>query len=166
MPTESRTIAGPQQAGSWRVGVLSDTHGYIDEAALSLLSEVDLILHAGDIDGPEVLDALQAIGRVVPVRGNMDNGSWAEHLPFEEFVEIGPVLVYLIHDRARISLDPESAGINVVISGHTHRPETIRKKGVLYLNPGSASFPRGGRPASIALLEIAESRIVCRHVTF
>jgi putative phosphoesterase len=145
--------------------VLSDTHGHINEAALAILKQTDVILHAGDIDRPEVLDALHTIGRIIPVRGNMDIGAWAEQLPKEEFVELGPILIYVTHDRTKISLDPEAAGIHVVVSGHTHRPEMMRKNGVLYLNPGSASFPRGGPQASIALLRINDGIIACRHIT-
>ena len=147
-----------------KIGVLSDTHGHLGKHIIEALSDTDLILHAGDIDGPEVLQALREIGTVLPVRGNMDYGAWAHDMPREEFVDLGGILVYMIHDVNHISLNPAAADIRIVVSGHTHRPEIIKKKGVLYLNPGSASFPRGGFSASIALIEINGAHIACRHI--
>lgn len=147
-----------------KIGVISDTHGRLDKHTIDILSDTDLILHAGDFDGPEVLAELEKIGTVVPVRGNMDYGVWSQHIPREEFVEVGGLLVYMIHDVNQISLDPAAADIRIVISGHTHRPACTKKAGVLYLNPGSASFPRGGAAASIALVDIKAGKIVCRHI--
>lgn len=157
-------------ARSWRgpaprtIGVLSDTHGHIEQSALEILRATDLILHAGDLDRPEVLNKLKSIAPVVAVRGNMDTGPWSQDLPLEEFVEAGDVLIYLIHDLSRITLVPETAGIRVVVSGHTHRPQGTDKNGVLYLNPGSASFPRGGHKGGLALLEITGRKIVWRYI--
>jgi putative phosphoesterase len=147
-----------------KIGVISDTHGQLDKHAIDILSDTDLILHAGDIDGPEVLDALEKIGTVVPVRGNMDYGVWSRHIPREEFVEVGGLLVYMIHDVNQIGLDPAAADIRIVISGHTHRPVRMKNAGVLYLNPGSASFPRGGAAASVARVDIKAGKIFCRHI--
>jgi hypothetical protein len=147
-----------------KIGVISDTHGRLDKHAIDILSDTDLILHAGDIDGPEVLAELKKIGTVVPVRGNMDYGVWSHHIPREEFVEVGGLLVYMIHDVNQISLDPAAADIRIVISGHTPRPACTKKAGVLYLNPGSASFPRGGAAASVALVDIKAGKIGCRHI--
>lgn len=147
-----------------RIGVLSDTHGQIDKPIIDALTDTDLILHAGDIDGPEVLASLSNAGIVVPVCGNMDYGAWAHDLPREEFVDLGGILVYMIHDLNHISLNPAAADIRIVVSGHTHRPELKKKNGVFYLNPGSASFPRGGFKASIALIEIKGAHIACRHI--
>lgn len=147
-----------------KIGVLSDTHGHLDKHAIDILSDTDLILHAGDIDGPEVIKKLEKIGQVVPVRGNMDHGVWSHQIPREEFVEVGGLLAYMIHDVNQISLDPAAADIRIVISGHTHRPVSMEKAGVLYLNPGSASFPRGDAAASVALIEIKAGKIACRHI--
>jgi len=147
-----------------KIGVLSDTHGHIDNHVIDALIDSDLILHAGDIDGPEILQRLRKVGTVVPVRGNMDHGVWAQDMPREEYVDLGGILVYMIHDLSHISLDPAAADVRIVVSGHTHRPEIMKKNGVLYLNPGSASFPRGGFEASIALIEITNAQIACRHI--
>jgi putative phosphoesterase len=164
MRANTHTDRTSENPGALVIGVLSDTHGHLDDAARQILSQTDLILHAGDIDRPVILDTLKSMKPVVPVRGNMDGGPWARQLAEEEFVEVGPILIYLIHDRTKMSLVPEKADIRVVVSGHTHRPEMENKKGVLYLNPGSASFPRGGHPASLALLEISGNSIACRHI--
>jgi uncharacterized protein len=162
---DSYPIAEPSgRCDVMKIGVLSDTHGQLDKHAIDILSDTDLILHAGDIDGPEVLKKMEKIGTVVPVRGNMDHGVWSQHIPREEVVEVGGLLVYMIHDVNQISLDPVAADIRIVISGHTHRPVRMEKAGVLYLNPGSASYPRGGSTASIALVEIKSGNIVSRHI--
>ena len=153
-----------EQRRAWKIGVLSDTHGHIDKAIIEALIGTDLILHAGDIDGPEVLEVLSKLGAVVPVRGNMDYGAWAQDLPKEEFVDLGSILVYIIHDLNHISLNPAASDIRIVVSGHTHRPEIMEKQGVIYLNPGSASFPRGGFNASIALIKINGAHIECQHI--
>ena len=166
MRTDTGTARTSRRPDALTIGVLSDTHGHIGQAAREILSCADLLLHAGDIDGPEVLAILQSMAPVVAVRGNMDRGAWAAKLPDEEIVEAGAILIYVIHDLAGITLDPRTADIQIVVSGHTHRPHLRHANGVLYLNPGSASLPRGGDRATVALIEIAGLEISCRHVAF
>lgn len=166
MPPKAHSDRDRKGPGTLRIGVLSDTHGHLDDALTATMDGADLILHAGDIDRPDVLERLASLGPVIAVRGNMDWGPWSHHLPDEEIVEAGAVLIYMIHDLTRISLVPETADIRIVISGHTHRPEMIMKNGVLYLNPGSASSPRGGHQATMAWVEISGVEIACRHVAF
>ena len=96
----------------------------------------------------------------------MDHGAWCRDLSNEAFVEAGSINIYMRHDLSRIDLDPAAADIRVVISGHTHRPSLMTKNGVLYINPGSASFPRGGFPASIAVLRVNGQEVICRHIEF
>ena len=141
------------------VGVISDTHGHLAQRADALLDRVDLIIHAGDIDTPEVLRQLQSKGPLVAVKGNMDWGPWTRPLKPYELIQIGTVWIYVLHDLTRLDLNPAGADIGIVISGHTHQPANERKNGVLYLNPGSASFPRRQQRASLALLTITETRI-------
>jgi len=166
MRTEAASAKPSQGSDALTLGVLSDTHGHMDEAARDILRGADLILHAGDIDGPAILATLEAMAPVVAVRGNMDRGAWADRLPDEEIVEAGAIRLYMIHDLTRISLDPETADIRIVVSGHTHRPKIREKGGVVYLNPGSASLPRGGHRPTVALVEITGPAIACRHVAF
>ena len=147
-----------------RIAVLSDTHGRLDRQIFNIVEESDLILHAGDLDNLETLQLLGKAGNVVAVCGNMDFGVWSQSLPREEYVEAGDILIYMLHDMNGINLDPESADIQIVVSGHTHRPSAVHKKGVLYLNPGSPSFPRGGNDASMALIDINGGHFTYRHI--
>lgn len=136
------------------VGVISDTHGLLRPAAEKALKGVELIIHAGDVGGAEVLKALNRIAPVAAVRGNMDRGDWAQKLPVQEIVKIGESLVYVIHDVHEIDLNPAAAGFRTVISGHSHRPSVVEQKGVLYLNPGSAGPRRFKLPVSLAVLTV------------
>ena len=137
------------------IGVISDTHGLLRPEAVEALRGVELILHAGDVGSPEVLDALQGIAPVVAVRGNNDKGAWAEELPAWEVAEVGVVFIYMIHDVKEIDLSPEGAGFQVVVSGHSHKPSVEERKGVLYVNPGSAGPRRFKLPISVARLTVS-----------
>ena len=98
------------------------------------------------------------------VRGNMDWGKWASKLPQEDLITIGAISIYALHDLTRLNLDPEVAGIQVVLSGHTHRPDARWRGSCLYLNPGSATLPRDGQAPSVALLEIRGTKIGYRFI--
>lgn len=154
-----RNASNGMDAGIIRVGVVSDTHGYLNPAIASIFGGVQRIIHTGDIESPAILTALARIAPVNPVRGNMDLGKWAAALPREDVLTVGGVTICALHDLTRLSLDPESAGIDVVLSGHTHRAEASWQGGCLFLNPGSASLPRHGQAPSVALLAIEGSRI-------
>ena len=136
------------------VGVISDTHGLIRPQAVAALQGSELILHAGDIGAPEVLDALRRIAPVVAVRGNNDTQPWAGGLPETEVVTIGEACLFLLHDRHRLDLDPAAGGFHAVISGHSHKPLVERRGGVLYLNPGSAGPRRFSLPIAVARLRV------------
>lgn len=141
------------------VGVISDTHGTLSAAAKNALSGVDRILHAGDVDGPEILKLLDDIAPVTAVRGNMDHGRWADALHPADMISIGGTLIYMLHNLDALDLDPVAAGIKVVISGHTHQAHIETIHGVLYVNPGSASHGRYGSPSSIAIIKFSNGRI-------
>jgi len=147
-----------------RIGVISDTHGQVPAPALGVLEEVSMIIHAGDLDTPEVLDHLRRIGPTVAVRGNMDRGAWTERLPVADTIDVGDVRIHIRHILADIDLDPAAADIHLVVSGHTHRFEEIRKNGVIYLNPGSARLPRAGSPASMAVVTVRGNRAQIERV--
>jgi len=150
------------------VGVISDTHGLLRPEAVRALGGVDLIVHAGDIGSPEVMEGLGRLAPVRAVRGNNDRDAWARAYPTTEVVEIGGVSIYLLHDLADLDLDPRAAGFAVVISGHSHRPRAERRDGVLYLNPGSAGPRRFDLPIGLARLRIEAGvvghRLVDLHV--
>lgn len=136
------------------IGVISDTHGLLRPEAASALAAVELIIHAGDIGNPEVLAGLERIAPVHAVRGNTDRGGWAADLPHTRVVEVGGVLIYVLHELFTLDLDPAAAGFAAVIFGHSHSPHMERKNGVLYLNPGSAGPRRFTLPVSLALLKV------------
>ena len=134
--------------------MISDTHGLLRSEVVAALRGSDLILHAGDVGKPEVLEALRALAPVVAIRGNNDRGAWAHALPATEVVEIGAAALYLVHDVAELDLDPVAAQLSAVISGHSHRPSAELRDGVLYLNPGSAGPRRFRLPVALARLAV------------
>jgi putative phosphoesterase len=140
--------------GKVTVGVISDTHGMLRNEAVEAFKGAGLIIHAGDIGNPSVLDALRKLAPVIAVRGNMDGGAWASGLRRSEIIEVEEGLIYVIHDIGRMDMDPSAAGIKTVVFGHSHRPTVKTNRGVLYLNPGSAGPHRYTLPVSVALLEI------------
>ena len=146
-----------QKKDGFLVGIISDTHGHLRPEVAEAFAGVDLIIHAGDIGNNEVLEALRAIAPVHAVRGNMDGG-WAHDLPATEVVEVGEVLIYVLHDAYLLNLDPAAAGFVAVINGHTHRAAVEKRKGVLFLNPGSAS-PHSSS-GTVALLRIRGTSLV------
>jgi uncharacterized protein len=142
--------------GARLVGLISDTHGLMREEALRALRESDLIIHAGDVGKPEILDALKALAPVVAVRGNIDQGDWATALPGTAIAETEAATFYVLHDLQQLDLDPRTAGFHVVVSGHTHKPNHTKREGVLYLNPGSAGPRRFDLPVTIARLDLRQ----------
>ncbi|MEF2277821.1 metallophosphoesterase family protein [Deinococcus sp. YIM 134068] len=137
-----------------RLLVLSDTHGLLRPEVLALVREADAVLHAGDVGRPEVLDGLRAesSGPVHAIRGNVDRTPPLSSLPETLLVEFGGMGVYLLHNLDDLDLSPESAGIHVVISGHTHKPKLEERGGVTYLNPGSVGPRRFSLPVACAWL--------------
>jgi putative phosphoesterase len=147
-----------------QVGLVSDTHGLVRPEALAALAGVELILHAGDVGDPAVIEQLRSIAPVVAVRGNNDRGPWAEALPETDVAEIADALVYVIHDLAQLDLDPAAAGFHAVVSGHSHRPLIERRAGVLYVNPGSIGPRRFKLPIALALLQVGDGELDARIV--
>jgi uncharacterized protein len=89
------------------IGVISDTHGLIRPEAFEALKGSDLVIHAGDIGHPQVLEKLRTIAPVVAVRGNTDRGEWVQALPRSEIIEMDRNLIYILHDlNAEASLRP------------------------------------------------------------
>src|SRR5215510_13193224 len=135
------------------VGVISDTHGLLRPEVLKAFKGVDLILHAGDIGDPEVLEKLRSLSDVVAVRGNNDRDTWAKKIPESRVVEIEQAQIYLLHDLKEMTLDPDTSGFQAVISGHSHKPSIQERHGVLFINPGSAGPRRFKLPISVARLK-------------
>ena len=148
----------------FRVGLISDTHGLLRPEAIAFLEGSDYIVHAGDICDPATLDSLAAIAPLTAVRGNNDAGAWAQHLPATEFLRVGEVFIYVIHDLAELDIEPSAAGVRVVISGHSHKPAVEERDGVLYVNPGSSGPRRFTLPIAIGELMVSGSTVSARTV--
>ncbi len=142
-----------------RIGIISDTHGLLRPEACAQLAGVDHILHAGDIGSADVIAGLEEIAPTTAIRGNIDTGRWARSYPHSARLILGGQTIYVLHDRKAIDLDPVAAGIDVVVSGHSHRPNIERLGGVLYLNPGSAGPRRFTLPIALATLELADKAL-------
>jgi putative phosphoesterase len=136
------------------LGLISDTHGLLRENAVRALRGSDLILHAGDVGAPEILETLKTVAPVVAVRGNVDTDKWGQTLPLTEVIQVGPVMIYMLHILQDLDINPTAAGIHIVVSGHSHKPGQIEKDGVLYINPGSAGPRRFYLPVTVARLDL------------
>jgi len=104
------------------IGLISDTHGLLRPQALRALEGSDLIIHAGDVGDPEILETLKTLAPVFAVRGNVDTEPWALALPETEVVETEPATIYVLHDVHALDLDPVAAGFHIIVSGHSHKP--------------------------------------------
>jgi uncharacterized protein len=137
-----------------RIGLISDTHGLLREKAVRALRGSELIIHAGDVGAPEILEALRALAPVVAVRGNVDRGEWAMQLPVTAVAEAGSARIYVLHDVHELDLNPAAAGFGAVISGHSHKLGSSERGGVMYINPGSAGPRRFQLPVTVARLDV------------
>ncbi len=125
--------------GVKRIGLISDTHGLLRKEAVEALRGSELIIHAGDVGKPEILDQLRSIAQVVVVRGNVDTESWAQGLPETAVAETGAAMIYVLHNVNTLDLNPAAAGF---------------REGVLYVNPGSAGPRRFQLPVTVAHLRL------------
>ena len=141
------------------VGVISDTHGIIRPEVIEALRDSELIIHAGDVGTPEVLEHLRGIAPTIAVRGNVDKDRWAQSLPLSEVIAVGEVRLYMLHDLTELDLDPKAAEFSAVISGHSHRPTAEHRDEVLFLNPGSAGPRRFALPVTVAKLRVVGTRL-------
>ncbi len=147
------------------IPVISDTHGLLRDEVIPRLEGAPVILHAGDIDRPNILDALNEIAPTVVVRGNVDRGEFGDAIPLTEVVDINGRLIYMRHIVEDIDIDPSAAGFCVVISGHSHRPGIEQDGDVTYLNPGSIGPRRFTLPISMATLTVTETGFTPHLIT-
>ena len=147
-----------------RVGLLSDTHGLVDPGLRELFAGCDLVLHAGDVGGREVMDLLGGIAPVRAVRGNNDLDTFGQGLPESVREPLGPLEALVLHElwapgrfsplaRRALREHPE-----IVVYGHSHRPAAEVHEGTLFLNPGSAGPRRFHLPRTAAVLEIRDRK--------
>lgn len=139
-----------------RIGVLADTHGKLREEVAEILRECDVILHAGDINTPKVLDSLREIAPLYVVRGNADK-EWAEGLPEELSEEICGLRIFMVHNKKHIP--KETGNYELVVFGHSHKYEERREGNCLFLNPGSCGPRRFSQPVTMAVVEVEEGKI-------
>ncbi|MDQ0032270.1 putative phosphoesterase [Variovorax boronicumulans] len=147
-----------------RIGLISDTHGLLRPEATAFLQGCDFIVHGGDIGSAGILQALAAIAPLTVVRGNNDREPWADGIGESEFLKVGGVVIYAIHDLSQIDIDPAGAGVRVVVSGHSHKPKIEERDGVLYVNPGSAGPRRFKLPIAVAELIVDGNAVSARIV--
>ena len=142
-----------------KVGLISDTHGLLRPEALAALRGCEHIIHAGDIGDAAILASLCEIAQVTAVRGNNDRAAWASGIADTEMVQMEAAWIYVIHDLAELDIDPVAAGVHAVVVGHSHKPDSRFRDGILYVNPGSAGPRRFTLPISIGFLHVAGSTV-------
>jgi uncharacterized protein len=141
------------------IGVISDTHGLLRPDAIIALLGSERIIHAGDIGDPAILERLAEIAPVTAVRGNVDRESWAKRIPETNALEVGGFSIYVLHNLENLDLEPEAAGFQAVIYGHSHVPKQETKNRVFYFNPGSAGPKRFRLPVSVGRLTFKDRRL-------
>ncbi len=152
------------------VGLIADTHGLLRPEAVAALKGCAHIVHAGDIgsrtgEPRDVLDALARMAPLTVVRGNNDRASWAAPIPCTADIEFDGVRIHVLHILGELAIDPAAAGVNVVVSGHSHLPRVETRAGVLFVNPGSAGPRRFRLPVSVARLWMDDGRAEAELVT-
>jgi uncharacterized protein len=147
----------------FRIGVISDTHGLFREEIKEAFKGVNLIIHAGDIGKPEIINSLEQIAPVIAVRGNVDIGKWCMQFPVNEIINIGGRLIYLIHNLNEFDYHGDEKLV-AVIFGHSHKPLIKHEENTLFFNPGSAGTQRFSLPISAGMLEIKKNNISAHHI--
>ena len=155
------------------IGVISDTHGYLDPQVLEEFAGVTHIIHAGDIMDAATLEALEALAPVTAVAGNMDDGKLSK-LPREVAGKVGGIRFIVGHKRKRLLKRLANGKIDgvgkhdspdLVVCGHDHLPAVEWIDGTLFLNPGSASAPHyEDDDPTIAIVEPGSAGLGVRFV--
>jgi len=133
--------------------IISDTHGLIREELIPLLKKADHVIHAGDVGGFDTYKKLLGLNeRFSAVRGNVDRG-FGPVLPGDLEVRLGGLSLFMIHELGGMKFDPAGRH-DLVVFGHTHKPQYREQDGVTYLNPGSVGPRRLRLPVGYATLRI------------
>ena len=154
------------EPGKTRIGVISDTHGYLDSRVLEIFAGVQHIIHAGDVVDPKIITELRRVAPLTAVAGNLDKGDLAAGLSREASGEVGGVRFVVAHKPGRLrkrlaagKIDiPKGSKFDLVVWGHEHVPSAAWVDGTLYLNPGTASSPEeedDGPTVAIVQTELA-----------
>jgi len=147
------------------IGVISDTHGLLRPQAVDALRGSQAIIHAGDVGREEILRELEKIAPVTVVRGNIDTSACSRKLPATNVLEIAGTTIYVLHNIDELDLDPGSAGFSAVIFGHSHTPLIENRKGVLFVNPGSAGPRRFNLPITVGRVVIENANLAPELIT-
>ena len=139
-----------------KLAILSDTHGLLRPQVAEYLSDVDGILHAGDINRPEIVEKLKAYAPLWVVRGNNDK-EWAEEIPHDLTVTLEGVTFYMVHNKKEVPAD--LSGLDVVVFGHSHKYVEEEKDGVWWLNPGSCGPRRFHQEITMMMAEVTDGQI-------
>jgi putative phosphoesterase len=149
-----------------RIGLVSDTHGRFEPVLVQLFARCDAVLHAGDVMGREILFQLESLAPLTAVRGNNDLGDFGAGLAEVELLRLDGLRVLLIHElgrpdrpnaAARAAIERERP--DVVVYGHSHKPNLQVVGGVLYVNPGSAGPRRFSLPKTAGVMTVAGRRV-------
>lgn len=159
-----------------RIAVLSDTHLRVGRSlprfVWEQLSDIDMILHAGDLTHSGLLEELSCMAPVRAVRGNCDGGDVS--LPHRDIVECEGFRIGLIHgDSGQGKSTAERAyrafqdtTVNLIVFGHSHIPFMEWQEGRLLFNPGSPTDKRREPHYSMGLLEIQLEQLSAKHLYF
>jgi putative phosphoesterase len=139
------------------VGVVSDTHGYLDPRLIAAMTGVEAIMHAGDVGGLDVLEGLRALAPVYAVQGNNDVSLGGLGLPEVLDIELAGTWLHVVH---QLTMARPSEETNVVIYGHSHVQVYERRGGVLFLNPGAAGRRGFHALQTAALLRIDDGSVL------
>jgi putative phosphoesterase len=149
----------PPDTDRHTIGLISDTHGLLRPSVHSALEGVELILHAGDVGGDEILHELGAIAPVLAVQGNTDPAGHPA-LPPMQMLEIGGLRIHVSHgDELGVPTPAKLLAAykaDVIVYGHTHKPLVERSGDRLVVNPGSAGARRFKLTPSVARLTITD----------
>ena len=144
-----------------KVGIISDTHGLLRPEVLEILKSCDCILHGGDINKPEILDALRPLASIYVVRGNNDK-DWAEGLAKTLTFSIEGVKFFMVHNKRDVAWDLKDA--QVVVFGHSHKYFEREIDGRLWLNPGSCGRSRFGGEVTMAVMTIENGKYIVKKI--
>jgi putative phosphoesterase len=140
-----------------KIGVISDTHGFLDPRVEKIFAGVDHILHAGDIGYPSIILELQFIAPVTAVMGNTDGDIGYRTT---ETVEVGAkkfLVHHIVNPRAlndHVGERIAQTRPHVVVFGHTHKKFAETVNGIFFFNPGYAGKPKFGAERSVAILHL------------
>ena len=143
-----------------RLGVISDTHGQLPNAVFDVFSEVDHILHGGDVGDPNLLIELEAVASVTAVYGNTDGTEIRNRCPQVAKLELDGFYLTVTHGDqfgapTPAVLHEAFPEAEIIVFGHTHKPVLeLVDMTVTVMNPGSAGAPQAGIPASVGIMEL------------